>query len=268
MSRQLADYHIHTSLCNHANGAMKAYVKRAIAVGLSEMGFADHNPLPADFNNPYRMLTDEISSYLEIIDDLRQQFPQIAIRTGIELDYIETAAEFLGNLVAENNFDYVIGSVHYLRDNSNDQLRYLNELSSADTRQLFDQYFNQLEKAIATGWFDIIGHFDLPRRFWGNMSDESMERAGQVLEQIKQHDLCLEINTSGFRTKNVEEPFPNLNILKKARALDIPVTLGSDAHQPNDVGSYFQETVALLKQIGFEYIYFFERHQRIPHKIQ
>ncbi|MDZ7356749.1 MAG: histidinol-phosphatase HisJ [candidate division KSB1 bacterium] len=267
MNKQLADYHIHTSLCNHANGAMKAYVKQAITLGLCEMGFADHNPLPAHFNNPYRMLTDEMSNYLEIIHDLRQQFPQIIIRTGIELDYIESATDFLEKLVTENKFDYVIGSVHYLQSDAKDQLAYLSEFSHEDTTRLFHAYFDHLEKAIKTGWFDIIGHFDLPRRFWGDLPDETIERAGHILEQIKDYDLCLEVNTSGFRTKNVEEPFPNFNLLQKVRALDIPVTLGSDAHQPGDVGSYFQETKALLKQIGFEYIYFFENHRRIPHKI-
>ncbi len=267
MNKQLADYHIHTTLCNHANGAMKTYVKQAISLGLCEMGFADHNPLPAQFNNPYRMLTEELNNYLDIINDLRQQFPQIKIRAGIELDYIENAADFLDNFVSENNFDYVIGSVHYLKSDSNYQLTYLNDFSLDDPAQLFNKYFDQLERAIATRWFDIIGHFDLPRRFWGDMNRELIERAGKILEQIKHYDLCLEVNTSGFRTKNVEEPFPSLTLLQMAYDLDIPLTLGSDAHQPKDVGSHFQETKALLKQIGFEYIYFFENHQRIPHKI-
>jgi HisJ family histidinol phosphate phosphatase len=70
MNEQLADYHIHTTFCNHANGTMRQYVKQAISVGLREMGFSDHNPLPAHFNNHYRMLPDELQIYLDIISSI------------------------------------------------------------------------------------------------------------------------------------------------------------------------------------------------------
>lgn len=267
MTKQLADYHIHTSFCNHANGTMKAYVKQAISVGLSEMGFADHNPLPLNFKNPYRMLPDDLQVYLSTISDLKNQFPQINIKAGIELDYIEAAMNYLSSLLAENQFDYVIGSVHYLNMDSSHQLAYLSDCNSAKQSELFQKYFKAMEQAIETGLFDIIAHFDIPRRFWGDLDQASMSYAVRMLELIKQKDLCLEINTSGFRTKNVEEPFPGSTLLHLAKELEIPITLGSDAHKPIDVGSYFDESIFLLKNIGFEHIHLFDNRQRIPLKI-
>ena len=65
MIEQLADYHIHTSFCNHANGTMKEYVKYAITAGLNEIGFSDHNPLPAIFDSHYRMQPDDLKIYLK-----------------------------------------------------------------------------------------------------------------------------------------------------------------------------------------------------------
>ncbi len=267
MYKQLADYHIHTSFCNHANGTMKAYVKQAILMGLGEMGFADHNPLPSGFNNYYRMQHEDLAIYSTIIEDLKAQFPQIQIRFGIELDYITNAIDYLKNLVEENNFDYIIGSVHYLNADSSHQTVYLNDWHGNKKTERFQIYFEAIEEAIGTGLFDIIGHFDLPRRFWGDLDNSSMVYAISALELIKKQDVCLEVNTSGFRTKNVEEPFPGCNILHYAKEMEIPITLGSDSHSPYNVGSCFNEALILLQKIGFKDINLFAQRKRIPVQI-
>ncbi len=267
MIKQLADYHIHTAFCNHANGTMKEYVKHAISAGLSEMGFADHNPLPAFLKNQYRMLPEDLQIYLNIINDLKNQFPQIKIRVGIELDYIEVATDYLKKLLEEYKFDYIIGSVHYLNLDSTQKLPYLSDCHSQNKAELFKIYFEAMEQAVSTGLFDIIAHFDLPRRFWGDLDEQSESYAVAALELIKKYNLCLEINTSGFRTKNVEEPFPGFKFLQFAKEWEIPITLGSDAHKPGDVGTYFHEALILLKKIGFEYIHLFANRKRIPLKI-
>ena len=262
MGEKLADYHIHTSFCNHANGTMKEYVRFAITAGLSEIGFSDHCPLPSQFDSHYRMLPDELPIYLKIIADLQTRFREIHIRIGIELDYIESATDYLKKFVAENNFDYVIGGVHYLNNDSDSHLSYLNDLPREKKSALFCKYFESIQQAANAGIFDIIAHFDLPRRFWGDLDDESVWCAKMALETIKKNDLCLEINTSGFRTKSVLEPFPGKNLLHLVREMDIPVTLGSDSHSPLDVGSYFREAIALLKEIGFKKISFFSHRKR------
>jgi histidinol-phosphatase (PHP family) len=263
MIEQLADYHIHTSFCNHANGTMKQYVKHAISAGLNEMGFADHNPFPSNYVSHYRMLPDYLPIYLNIINDLKAQFPQIHIKIGIELDYVRSAIEYLTKFVAENNFDYIIGSVHYLSVDSSKQTYYLNDLHSDKKSQLFCKYFEAVGEAINTGLFDIIGHFDLPRRFWGDLDDVSISHAEQALNLLKKNDLCIEINTSGFRTRNVEEPFPGSQLLYLAKEMDVPITFGSDAHTPYDVGSYFHEAVVMLKKIGFKEFNLFTKRKRI-----
>lgn len=267
MVEKLADYHIHTSFCNHANGTMKEYVKYAISAGLIEMGFADHNPLPFHFNNHYRMLPEDMPIYLNTINDLKNEFPQIKIKVGIELDYIESAIDFTQEFLKRNNFDYIIGSVHYINLRASQELLYLNDLQWDVKNELFLKYFNALEKAVGSGLFDIVGHFDLPRRFWGDLDEMSFEYAVRVLKLIKDYDLCLEINTSGFRTKNVEEPFPGHKLLYLAYDIGIPITLGSDSHIPHDVGSYFQEAVTLLKKIGYNEVSLFTNRRRISKPI-
>lgn len=262
MSTELADYHIHTSLCNHANGTMKQYARSAVATGLKEIGFADHSPLPSAFDNHYRMLPEELAVYRQVIQDLRRSFDTLAIRAGIELDYISSAVCYLREFVSQNHFDYIIGSVHYLHGHENGRLCYLNDFRTAANDNLYCTYFQQVKEAANSGLFDIIAHFDLPRRFWGLMDKAGFRCAADALEAIKRNNLCLEINTSGFRTRCVLEPFPGRELLHLIRELEIPITLGSDAHIPADVGSYFQETIGLLKEVGIAEIHLFSNRKR------
>lgn len=264
MIEKLADYHIHTSFCNHANGTMKDYVKYAIAAGLHEIGFSDHNPLPANFDSHYRMQEPDLKIYLNIIEQLQDTFPQIEIKIGIELDYIEGVKDYLKEFVSHNTFDYIIGSVHYLSFNSSHQIIYLNDVERVTKADLYRKYFELVEQAVASRFFDIIAHFDLPRRFWGDLDAESVSYAIKVLESIKKNDVCLEINTSGFRTKNVMEPFPGRYLLEIIRDLEIPITIGSDSHVPGDVGSYFHQVITFLKTLGFSELCRFSKRQRRP----
>ena len=50
MLAALADYHVHTPLCQHAHGWPAEFAARAVDLGLGELGFADHNPMPEQFD--------------------------------------------------------------------------------------------------------------------------------------------------------------------------------------------------------------------------
>lgn len=262
MIERLADYHIHTSLCNHASGTMRQYVQAAIAAGLSEMGFSDHNPFEDNYVSAYRMRPRDFEVYLNTIHDLQNTYQQIKIKKGIELDFIPGAISYIHDFARKYQFDYIIGSVHYLELNGLRSVTYLNDIVAKDKPRIFNLYFENVAKAANSGIFDIIGHFDLPRRFWGDLPTESYSAAEQALKAIKENDMCVEINTSGFRTKYVEEPFPGNHILEMVKDMDIPITLGSDSHSPDDVASFFPEAVTLLKSLGYTSINTFSNHQR------
>ena len=46
------DYHMHTPLCRHAVGEPVDYARRALEVGLTEIGFSDHSPMQPAPANP------------------------------------------------------------------------------------------------------------------------------------------------------------------------------------------------------------------------
>ena len=99
---------------------------------------------------------------------------------------------------------------------------------------------------------DIVAHFDLPKKFNDLPSDKELifNEAMKTLELVKKKGVAMEINTGGLR-KDVKEQYPSEDIIKEMYKLDIPVLLGSDAHNPDEVAWEFRSIIKLLKRIGF-----------------
>jgi len=111
--------------------------------------------------------------------------------------------------------------------------------------------------------FDIVSHFDLPKKFGkkpDNM-DQFWEDVCKTLELVKKRDLVMEINTSGFR-KDVKEQYPSTEIIKKMQELDIQVLLGSDAHDPKEVGWEFKKMIRILKELGYNQLAHYSKRNR------
>src|SRR5262245_6540864 len=83
-----ADYHMHTPLCHHATGEPVDYAARAVELGLSEIGFSDHSPMERDDFDDWRMLSQDLDSYVAKVRMAQHKFPQLTIKLGLEVDYI------------------------------------------------------------------------------------------------------------------------------------------------------------------------------------
>ena len=80
------DLHMHTPLCRHATGEPSDYARRAVELGLSEIGFSDHSPMRRDDFDDWRMRSDQLSEYADKVQKARRDFPQLIIRFGLEVD--------------------------------------------------------------------------------------------------------------------------------------------------------------------------------------
>ncbi len=263
----LIDYHVHTYLCKHATGTPKEYVESAIRSGLSEIGFSDHCPWPAGFDPRYRMLANEFPDYRKLIADLKQQFPQIKIRYGLEVDWVPGRMdEVFGNL-KEEKFDYLIGSVHYTDefpfDNPEIEHEWKKDSGLAD--RVWTRYLEIVMEMVRSGEFNILGHFDLPKKF--GYYHSSMDKIHKIVEKIfdeaVRHSMAIEINTSGLR-KPVKEMYPSPKILKLARKSGLLLTLGSDSHAPNEIAANFADAVRLAKSAGYSQLCSFDQRKPIP----
>src|SRR4029079_8447809 len=112
----VADYHMHTPLCQHAIGEPVEYAARAVEVGLKEIGFSDHSPMARDDFDNWRMRNDQLDEYVEKVRKAQKDFPQLTIRLALEVDYLPGHEDWIRELAARHPWDYLIGSVHYVSD--------------------------------------------------------------------------------------------------------------------------------------------------------
>lgn len=251
----LIDYHTHHARCGHAAGDLEDYVKRGIEIGLGQLGLSDHMPLlhvnPADYLPEMAMPMEELPRYVEECLALKEKYKgQIDIRVGLEGDYIEGWETQIERIVKAYPWDYVIGSVHFLGEWDITDFRQTAGWEGKNKLAVYEQYYDAVKKAAATGFYDYIGHIDVIKRF-GFVPDEDVTHLeNAALEAVKKHGLAIELNASGLRMP-AKEMFPSRRMLEYALQLGIPLTIGSDAHQPERLGQYLEEARALLKEVGY-----------------
>lgn len=261
MSDLPADYHMHTPLCKHAEGAPLAYAQQALALGLPEIGFSDHSPLPQYFDD-WRMLDEEFPRYLEWVQEAREAVPQLPIRLGLEVDYFESGGAWIEKLAQRAPWDYLIGSVHYLGDWAVDDPSLVHRFRERPVGEIWERYWQLFGKAARSGYFDLMAHPDLVKKF-GHRPEGDLRRFYEpAVQSVLDAGVAIEINTAGL-FKEVQEMYPAPGFLKLAAEAGVPLVISSDAHAPQDVGRAFDKAVALARECGYtELQRFSERTKR------
>src|SRR3954469_8582706 len=109
-----ADYHMHTRLCRHAVGDATDLAAHAVRLGIREIGFSEHNPMPRDDYDDWPILQTSFDEYIEQVNTARRDHPQLTIKTALEMDYIPGMEDWIRDLAARHPWDYLIGAVHYV----------------------------------------------------------------------------------------------------------------------------------------------------------
>ncbi len=265
MKFTLPDYHIHTWRCGHAAGTPDAYVAAARAAGLSEIGFADHIPiywLPEAERDPsLAMEEEELAEYVAEVVRLREENPDLTIRLGIEADFIPGRTVELAAVLFSAPFDYVIGSVHYIDGWAFDHPAHLTGYAQRDIRAIYADYFRLLQEAARSGLFDILAHPDLVKKFGYRPEDDLRPWYAETAAVFAACGVCVEVNTAGLRAP-AGEIYPALDFLKVCREYGVPVTAGSDAHAPGQVGYAWEQALEWLRAAGYREVAVFEKRRR------
>ncbi len=258
----LIDYHVHTELCGHASGSMDDYIREAMAKGLREIGFSDHAPLPEGLREGITMLPEETEMYIESVEAKKREYKDdIDIRTGFEVDFPLTIS-LDRRYLADDRLDYLTGSCHFLGDWAFDHPDNIREFEKRDIDKVYAEYYEVIYNLADSGYFNIVGHIDLVKKF-GHRAKADFTG---ILEKIavsvaKNGNMAVEINTSGAR-KPVGEIYPSDDIIELFFRNNVPVTLGSDSHKPEEVAFLFGKTLEKIKQIGYRKISGFQRRRR------
>lgn len=270
---KFTNYHTH---CYYCDGQLKPedYVKSAIVKRMDVLGFSSHAPVP--FSSDWNMQAADLPKYINEIESLKTKYNgQIEIYTGLEIDHIKGICG-INNFMSEP-IDYSIGGVHYLGqfDNGNyfeidytpEQFQLgLKQIHEGSIKTMLEKYYFQVCDMIENQPPDIIAHIDLVKKF--NIDNRFFDETENwyrsfvfnTLEIVAKSDCKLEINTKGQLAKYPNEIYPSLFILKKSRELNIPIVINADAHHPNQLDYYFDESKQLLKEIGYREICIFKNY--------
>lgn len=277
--------HTHTTYCD-GKAEPEAYVEQALALGFHTLGFSGHAPVP--FENQFSIPASKLQHYFETVDKLRERHrSRITILKSLEADYIPGITHEFSYFRETGNLDYIIGGVHLVRNkNRNDNRLWfidgpLQEKYDAGLADVFDgnprkgteAYYDQLLEMIALQQPDIIAHLDKIKmhnkeRFFSEQEAWYKALVWKTLKYIAvETDAIVEVNTRGLYKKRCDTFFPGPEILEQICHLKIPVTLSSDAHQPDELDGYYIEAVKLLKEIGFRELSLFSPKGRTTQAI-
>jgi histidinol-phosphatase (PHP family) len=262
-----ADYHTHTPLCRHAQGRPEAFVEAAALAGITEYGISDHAPvLPEPFDD-WRMRERELPAYFRWIERARARAPRdLAIRAGLECDWLPGCEPWIDQLAARYEWDYLIGSVHYVSDDELgiwdfDNPKWLGRWSVLDVETVWTNYWNAYTAMAESGRFDILGHPDLVKKFGYVPAGDLGRFYEPVIDAVAATGAAIELNTAGWH-KPCAECYPAPRFLELACSAGIPLVISSDAHEPAHLGRDFAKAVAVARAAGYKATLLFEKRQR------
>ena len=257
----MIDCHIHTRLCGHAHGVMEAYVQRALEAGLKKISFLDH--LTAEeAEKGYSMTVEEIPLYFQAVQRLKYQYKgRIDVGAGLEIDFFPERFDDLVAATELFDFDVIGGGLHF--PGGIDIVTAASPLKNGmDADDAYAIYFKALEQMIDRGSFDFICHLDLIKKFGCRLPHRSFEKEmDHILAKIKAANLAIEVNGSGF-DHLPGESYPGGKIIKKCFDHGIDLTIGSDAHRPDQVGRGRQRILKMMISAGYRHVAVFSKRKK------
>ncbi len=261
----MIDLHVHSTCSADGGASIVDYARRAQELGLVEVGLCEH----ADFDprdRSYGYL--DLARYDREMAEARAKTPRVLLRQGVEITYQAGLEAEIRAWLARKDWDYVIASVHLV--DYDDGWAMVSEPPAAEAyfsnhsqRQAYVPYFEELLRAARSSLGDVLGHFDLVKRYgvacYGQFEPEVFaDEIRAVLRAAVEAGVGLEINASGLR-QAPGEPYPGLTILRWYRELGGEIlTVGSDAHCVEHLAAGADQALALALAAGFTAITTFD----------
>jgi histidinol-phosphatase (PHP family) len=239
------------------------YREAATQAGIAELGISEHVYRFADalgvWDHPFwrENARDDLTAYCDFLTSA-------GLRVGIEMDYVPGREDAIANLLDAHPFDYVVGSVHFIREGAVDHDLYDVWETIGDADRVWAAYFEVMAEAARSGLFDILAHPDLVK-VWGDArpapSRDPRFHYEPLVEAIAESGPAVEVSTAGLR-KPAAEIYPAPPFAEMCVDAGAVFALSSDAHVPEDVGHRYEDAVAAMSDWGVGEIAVFEGRQR------
>lgn len=268
----LTDYHLHlrtdaldASAAEHfTQSNVERYRSMASERGIAELGVSEHvyrfEQALEVWRHPFwqQYAHDDLDSYCAFVRD------QTDLRLGIEADFVPGAEDRMANLLEAREFDYVIGSVHFIAEGAVDMDEYGAWEKGRSAEEVWRRYFQTIGESAASGLFDVLAHPDLVK-YWGRarpLPEGDLRHYYELaMDGIAQSGIAVEVSTAGLR-KRAGEIYPAPAFLQMCLEAGAPIALSSDAHRPQDVGADYDAALELLERLGVSELCVFDHRVR------
>jgi histidinol-phosphatase (PHP family) len=267
----LTDYHVHLRpddpgtepdrFFTHAN--VDRYVEAARGAGIEELGVSEHvhrfQQALSVWDHPFWLESarDDLGEYADFVRTT-------PLRLGIEMDYVAGREDRISDLLDSYDFDYVIGSVHFVRDQAVDYDVWDIWQSVSDPDRVWGLYFATLAEAALSGLYDVLAHPDLVK-VWGperpRPERDPRFHYEPAVEAIAESGIAVEVSTAGLR-KAVREIYPSRAFAAMCVEAGATFSLSSDAHVPEHVGFAYDQAIEAMSDWGIRKVAVFEGRRR------
>jgi histidinol-phosphatase (PHP family) len=262
------DYHMHFEHGSYDETWVQGFFDAARQRGLGEIGITEHSHTFPEFKPLYEedLILDDsflgrfqrgwlqknkfkytLDEYLAFMHKLKEKH---AVKTGIEVCNFQDQTK-VAAILGRYDFDYVIGSIHFLHGWAYDSSEIKSHWDEVSLRDVYEWYTEEAEKLAASGLYDVLGHpFNI--RLFKYLPDFDVQPyLERVARALREADMAVDINTGTYYRYPIHEISPYPGFMATAAAYHLPVITSSDAHEPADCGNYIDEAVAYAKRFGY-----------------
>jgi histidinol-phosphatase (PHP family) len=267
----LTDYHLHlrpdepeaTAESYFTAENVDRYLAAAKAARIAELGVSEHvyrfTQALDIWRHPFwqEQAIDDLGAYCEFVRTT-------PLKLGIECDFVPGAEGRTASLLEGHDFDYVVGSVHFVGDAAVDHEGWDAWAGGGDSDEVWRRYFETLAECARSGLFDVLAHPDLVK-VWGSARPRPARDPRTfyepAVEAIAESGIAVEVSTAGLR-KPVGEIYPAPAFASMCAEAGVPFALSSDAHLPEQVGFAYERAIEFLGELGVGEICVFESRRR------
>lgn len=273
------DYHMHFEYGDYDAAWAEGFFVAAKAHGLDEIGVSEHTHTFPEFEKFYyddlildasavgefqkvwlktNKFKHTLKDYFEFMARLKENH---AAKIGIEVCNFKNQ-EAVAKILDAWEFDYRIGSVHFIWGWGFDAAKLIEEWKRHDLREIYEEYAAQVEHLAASGNYDILGHPFNVRLFNFLPEFDETPYLERVAAALKKADMVVDVNTGTLYRYPVKEISPYAEFMKVAAAYELPIVITSDAHRPEDCGKFYEDAINYVRGFGYKKIARYEKRRR------